>query len=169
MLHPILDRWRLAALIAAAAMLAIAHAFQTFGGMAPCELCLKQREVYWVTGAVALVCMFMVRTPWGARLRQITCWVIAIAFLSEAAVAIYHAGVEWKFWPGPAACTGGATTTVSVADLQALLNAKTTHPPRCDQPAWIFLGVSMAGWNALAALILTGLSIAAAVRERTKP
>lgn len=169
MLNPILDRWRLSALIAAAAMLAVAHAFQTFGGLAPCELCLKQREVYWATGTIALVCMFLVRAPWGVRFRQLTCWIIAIAFLAEAGVAIYHAGVEWKFWPGPQACTGGVTTGVSVADLQALLNATTKHPPRCDQPAWVFLGVSMAGWNALAALILTALSIAAAVRERTKP
>jgi disulfide bond formation protein DsbB len=169
MLQPILERWRLAALIAAAAMLAVAHAFQTFGGLAPCELCLKQREVYWVAGGLALAGMFVVRTPWGARLRQITCWVLAIAFLAEAGVAIYHAGVEWKFWPGPQACTGGATTSVSVADLKALLNTTTKHPPRCDQPAWVFLGVSMAGWNAVAALILTGLSIAAALRERTRP
>jgi disulfide bond formation protein DsbB len=168
MLNPILDRWRLSALIAAAAMLAVAHAFQTFGGLAPCELCLKQREVYWVTGTIALVCMFLVRAPWGVRLRQLTCWVLALAFLTEAGVAIYHAGVEWKFWPGPQACTGGATT-VSVADLKALLNATTIHPPRCDQPAWVFLGISMAGWNAVAALILTGLSIAAALRERAKP
>jgi disulfide bond formation protein DsbB len=169
MLNPVLDRWRLFALIAAAGMLAVAHAFQTFGGMAPCELCLKQRDVYWATGALALAFMALVRTPWGVRLRQLTCWILALAFLTEAGVAIYHAGVEWKFWPGPQACTGGATTAVSVADLKALLNATTVHPPRCDQPAWVFLGLSMAGWNAIAALILAALSLAAALRERAKP
>jgi disulfide bond formation protein DsbB len=75
--------------------------------------------------------------------------------------------VEWKFWPGPQSCTAGATH-VSVADLKALLNSATAHVPMCDRPAWVFLGVSMAGWNAVAALILTLLSIAAALRERDR-
>ena len=52
-LRPILDRWRLFALLASVAMLATAHAFETFGGLAPCELCLKQRTVYWVAGEFA--------------------------------------------------------------------------------------------------------------------
>ena len=167
-LNPILDRWRLSALVACAGMLAIAHAFQTFGGLAPCELCLKQRDVYWATGAVALACMLWVRAPGGARFRQLTCWILAIGFLGEAAVAAYHAGVEWKFWPGPASCTGAAGG-VTAADLARLLNGGPARPPACDKPAWVFAGVSMAGWNALAALGLTALSIAAAMRERSKP
>ena len=47
MLKPFLDRWRLCAVLVAAGMLATAHAFETFGGYAPCTLCLRQREVYW--------------------------------------------------------------------------------------------------------------------------
>ena len=53
LLRPFLDRWRLCALLASAAMLATAHAFETFGGLAPCQLCLRQREVYWAAAAVA--------------------------------------------------------------------------------------------------------------------
>jgi disulfide bond formation protein DsbB len=164
----VLDRWRLAALIAAAAMLAVAHAFQTFGGMAPCELCLKQRDLYWVAGGLALGGMVVVRAPGGARLRQLTCWILAIAFACEAVLAAYHAGVEWHFWRGPQSCTTAGATHVSVADLKALLNSATAHVPMCDKPAWVFLGVSMAGWNAVAALILTLLSLAAAMRERSR-
>ena len=40
--------------------------------------------------------------------------------------------------------------------------------PMCDRPAWIFLGVSMAGWNGVASLILVGVSAAAALSERSK-
>ena len=39
---------------------------------------------------------------------------------------------------------------------------------RCDEPAWVFLGLSMAGWNTVASAILTALSAAAAVREGRK-
>ena len=164
LLRPFLDRWRLVALLVSAAMLAIAHGFQTFGGLAPCELCLKQRTVYWVAGAVAAVAMGLVRLPGGRRWRQASCWLLALVFLAGVGVAGYHAGVEWKFWPGPQECSGGGK--VSVADLQALLKGAGQKMPACDQPAWVFAGLSMAGWNTVASLILVASSVAAALRER---
>jgi len=165
-LRPILDRWRFFALLASAAMLAIAHAFQTFGGLAPCELCLKQRTVNWVASAVAAVAMFVVRLPDGPRWREATCWLLALIFLVGVGVAGYHAGVEWKFWPGPQECSGGGK--VSAAALKDLLTGVGQKMPACDKPAWVFAGLSMAGWNTVASLILAGLSLAAAVRERRK-
>ena len=166
LLRPFLDRWRLFALLASGAMLAIAHAFETFGHMAPCELCLKQRTVYWVAMGVAAACMVVVRLPGGPRWRAATCWLLALVFLASAGVAGYHAGVEWKFWPGPASCTGAAK--VDIAAIKSLLAGGPTEMPKCDRPAWIFLGVSMAGWNTVASLILVALSAAAAVREGKK-
>jgi disulfide bond formation protein DsbB len=166
LLRPFLDRWRLCALLASAAMLAIAHAFETFGHMAPCELCLKQRIAYWVAGGVALAAMIVVRMPGGPRLRQLSCWLLALIFAVGGGVAIYHAGVEWKFWPGPQTCTGSGH--VDVGELKDLLAGKLHNIVRCDQPAWIFLGLSMAGWNAVASLILVALSAAAALREKAK-
>jgi disulfide bond formation protein DsbB len=166
MLRPILDRWRFFALLASAAMLATAHAFQTFGGLAPCELCLKQRTVYWVAGAVAAVAMVLVRLPGGPRFREATCWLLALIFLVGAGAAGYHAGVEWKFWPGPESCSGGGK--VSAAALRELLNGVGQKMPACDRPAWVFAGLSMAGWNWVASLILAAVSVAAALRERRK-
>jgi disulfide bond formation protein DsbB len=165
-LNPILERWRLFALLISAAMLAIAHAFQTFGGLAPCELCLKQRTVYWVAGGLAAAAMVVVRLPGGPRWRELTCWLLALAFLASVGVAGFHAGVEWKFWPGPASCSGGGH--VSMAALKDLLNGGGVKMPACDQPAWKFAGLSMAGWNAVASVIFVGLSVAAALRERGK-
>src|SRR5690606_35406221 len=100
-LDPVLARWRVAAFVASGAMLAIAHAFQTFGGLASCSLCLRQREVYWVAGAVALAAMLIVRTSGGARWRAPANLILGLVFLVSAGVAAYHAGVEWKWWPGP--------------------------------------------------------------------
>jgi disulfide bond formation protein DsbB len=166
LLRPFLDRWRFVALIVSAAMLAIAHAFQTFGGLAPCELCLKQRTVYWAACVIAAVAMVVVRLPGGPRLREASSWLLALVFLAGVAIAGYHAGVEWKFWPGPESCSGGGT--VSVAALKELLNGAGQKMPACDKPAWVFAGLSMAGWNTVASVILVGLSIAAALRERGK-
>lgn len=169
LLRPFLDRWRLCALIASALMLAIAHAFERFGHLAPCTLCLKQREVYWWAGSLALAFMVIVRLPGGPRIRQATCWVLALAFLVGAGVAAYHAGAEWKFWPGPTTCAGSGSATVNADAMSALLNGAKIRGPACDKAAWVFLGLSMAGWNALISLALAGLSAAAAQRERSKP
>jgi len=166
LLQPFLDRWRFVALVASAAMLATAHAFQTFAGLAPCELCLKQRAVYWVAGALAAVSMIIVRLPGGPRFRQASCWILALVFLASAGVAGYHAGVEWKFWPGPESCSGAGKVTA--AALTDLLNGGGVKMPACDHPAWIFAGLSMAGWNTVASIVLVALSLAAALRERGK-
>ncbi len=40
--------------------------------------------------------------------------------------------------------------------------------PACDKPAWIFLGLSMAGWNALISLALAAASAFAFARGRPK-
>lgn len=167
LLHAFLDRWRLCALAASAAMLAIAHAFETFGGLAPCTLCLRQREVYWWAGGLALAFMILVRLPGGPRLRQASCWLLSLVFLIGAAVATYHAGAEWKFWPGPTTCAG-ASSAVDAEAMSALLNGARIRGPACDKASWVFLGLSMAGWNALISLALAAMSAAAAVRERSK-
>ena len=148
--------WPWLALLACAAMLGAAHAFETFGRLAPCELCLKERQVYWVTGGVAAVGSLLTLTP--PRIRRVVCGVLAVAFLFGAGLAGYHAGVELHFWPGPAACTGG-NVQVSAADMARLLNGGPIAVPACDKPAWVFLGLSMAGWNALISL---GLALASA-------
>jgi disulfide bond formation protein DsbB len=166
LLRPVLDRWRFFALLISAAMLAIAHAFQTFGGLAPCELCLKQRTVYWVALAIAAAAMVVVRLPGGPRWREASCWLLALVFLASVGVAGYHAGVEWKFWPGPLSCSGGGTVTA--AALKDLLNGGGVKMPMCDHPAWVFAGLSMAGWNTVASVVFVALSVAAALRERRR-
>ncbi|MBO9708452.1 MAG: disulfide bond formation protein B [Caulobacter sp.] len=156
--------WPLLALIACAAMLGAAHAFETFGKLAPCLMCLKQREVYWVTGTVALGGVVLSRTPWAARLRTPIIVLLGLGFLFGAGVAAFHAGVEWKWWPGPAACAGGGA--VASGDLVAMLQGGKVATPSCDKAVWVFLGLSMAGWNAVISLGLAIASFASALRLR---
>lgn len=167
MLKPFLDRWRLCAVLIAAGMLATAHAFETFGGYAPCTLCLRQREVYWTILGLGAAFMVLVRMPGGPRWREATCWVLGLAFAVSCGLAIYHAGAEWKFWPGPQACAS-ASGGVNAADLSAFLEGEKVRPPSCDEAAWVFAGLSMAGWNALISLGLVAMSVLAALRERAK-
>ena len=159
-LRPILRHWPLAAALASAGMLAIAHAFQTFGHLAPCELCLKQRTVYWVALALGLAgtaAVVAARKGWAS---VAACLVLALVFLFGAGLAGFHAGVEWKWWPGPTTCTGAGK--VGMGALTSLLHGAKIHGPQCDVAAWRMLGLSMAGWNALVSLGLAGLSVMAA-------
>jgi len=159
---PVLRHWPIFAALASAAMLAIAHGFETFGRLAPCHLCLMAREVYWVALGVGVVGFLMQRFAWATRTRLVVLWLLAFTFLFGAGLGAFHAGVEWKWWPGPTTCTGGAGVTA--ADIAAMLGGAKVKPPACDTAAWVFLGLSMAGWNALISLGLAKLSFMAALR-----
>lgn len=159
LLDAVLTRWRLTALLSSALMLAIAHGFERIGGLPPCYLCLKQREVYWVAMTVALVGMIVVRTGPGANLKRLFNAALGLIFLVGAGVATWHAGAEWGWWPGPSVCAGGGTGGVSAADMMAALNGEERiAPPACDKALWSLLGLSMAGWNVLISLALAAMS-----------
>lgn len=166
-LKAIIDRclwnWPLVAALSSVLMLAIAHAFETFGHMAPCTLCLKAREVYWVAltvGAVAFAAQTLLKDD---RARRLGSLVLAAIFLFGVCLAVYHAGAEWKFWPGPKTCASGAIQQLT--SLDAVLKGGKIRAPACDEAAWVFLGLSMAGWNGLVSLALTILSALAARRK----
>lgn len=163
---PILKHWALAALLASAAMLATAHGFETFGGYTPCTLCLKQREVYWAAGFLAAAVVAAGRIPAGRRLVWVGNLLLAAVFAYGLYLAVYHAGAEWKFWPGPTACSGGGGGHVSLDDLKELMGKNNIKPPACDEVVWSFLGLSMAGWNALVSLGLVVASLWAGLRAR---
>lgn len=156
--------WPALALAACALMLGAAHAFETFGKLAPCLLCLKQREVYWATGTVALVAVLLSRTAWAARARRPLILLLGLGFLYGAGLAAYHAGAEWKWWPGPAACAASAGGAAA-EDLVAMLKGAKIAAPSCDKAVWVFLGLSMAGWNAVISLALSVGSFAAALAK----
>ena len=167
-LRAILDRWAYWALATSALMLATAHAFETFGGYAPCTLCLRQREVYWVAGTLALVSILATKLPRAQAWRWLLSLGLALIFAVGVGVAAYHAGAEWKWWPGPSTCasTGGAVSAQAMTDL---LGGAKIRPPACDQAAWRWLGLSMAGWNVLISLKLTAYSLLAAWQTRARP
>ena len=168
-LYRLLTRWWTAfALAASLAMLGAAHAFEKFGGMAPCNLCLKQREVYWGAVAVALTATIWHLISRGSRgTPRIAAFLLAVIFTTGAVTAIFHAGGEWDWWALPATCQGGSTA-VDSASIAILLDPN-APPPKvvsCGDAAWIFLGISMAGWNALISVALAVFSLLAAKRPK---
>ncbi len=162
-----LDHWLGWALVSSALMLAIAHAFETFGGYAPCTLCLHQRTVYWAAGAIALAGLALTSRGDLQRFRWAFNIALALTFAIGMGVAIYHSGAEWKWWPGPTTCASSGGR-VDLSALAAISNGTAKiKPPACDVAAWRLFGISMAGYNVLISLKLTVLSLIAASNRRS--
>lgn len=113
-------------------------------GLYPCELCLAQRVPYALIMALGVVAFF-VKQPRGWMRLAVAC---AALFLIDAGIAYYHFGVELHIFKGPSACTASTEPQTLEEMRQQLLNAALVS---CDQPMVHVLGLSMAGWNALAA------------------
>lgn len=159
------DRGRLLAglafLLGLAAILG-AWGSELFGGLVPCELCLEQRlAYYWGLPVLALVLILWHRLPRAVLLAGLL--VAAAIFAWGTYMGAYHAGVEWGFWPGPTACTGTGGEQ-SFSDL-ANLNAAPRVVP-CDQVQFRFLGISLAGYNALVSAALVVALLVSAVLAR---
>lgn len=158
--------WPILALLASAAILGTAHAFQAMG-YSPCPLCLRQREVYWGAMGIGIGGLVLMRFWKNPYLHRAVCLLLGAAFLAGAGVAIYHAGVEWKFWPGPSSCESAGS---AAGDLNAALGGRIVAVA-CDEAAWrdSVTGLSMAGWNAIVSLALAGASFFAAASPVERP
>jgi disulfide bond formation protein DsbB len=147
---------------AAAAVILTALAFEHIGGYKPCELCLQQRWAYYATIPALFVALVLVTMGQGRAAAGVFL-LCALAFLANAILAGYHAGVEWEFWAGPETCSAALRPLPkSGADLLKQLSQPEVVP--CTAAQLRVLGLSFAGWNVLASLALFAGSVKA-VRE----
>ena len=155
--------WREPAAAAALAIFLLSTAtllgawyFQYVLKLAPCPLCLEQRLPYHVVIPLALLLAIaaLVRAP--PALITVGLLAIMAAMLCGAALATYHAGVEWSFWPGPTDCSGPVTDFTTKGPM--LDQLQSIRVVRCDEAAWRFLGISLAGYNVLISLAVAAIA-----------
>jgi disulfide bond formation protein DsbB len=136
-----------------------AFAFQYLGGLPPCEMCIWQR---WPHGAAITLGIggagLALSGAVSAKTARPLAWLAVIALVVTGAIGIFHAGVEWKFWQGPSHCSGGLFVPGqdNFAPIQVV---------RCDEALWRFLGISLAGYNAIFSLAVAAISAAWLRRE----
>jgi disulfide bond formation protein DsbB len=137
--------------------------FQYALGLKPCPLCLEQRYAYYFV--IPLAVMVLLGDEVGASRKVLLAALVAIALgmMWNAGLGVYHSGVEWKWWPGPQECAGTLDDLGSAGGLLEKLQSITVV--RCDEAAWRFLGLSLAGYNALISLALAGVAAWAAALE----
>ena len=122
----------------------------------PCPLCLEERIPYHVVIPLSLLVAIaaLVRAP--PKLVMVGFIAIMAALLCNVALGTYHAGVEWHFWAGPTDCTGPLTDLNSGGSI--INQLKSIHVVRCDEAAWRWLGISLAGYNVLISLLLAAIA-----------
>ena len=149
------------AVVGAAALLG-AWFFQYVIGLSPCPLCMEQRVAYYFVIPLAAMVALGVSVGASPKVIQLAMVAMAIGMLWNSGLGVYHSGVEWKWWPGPQECTGNPSFG-NVNDLQEQL--KHMVLVRCDVAQWRFLGLSLAGYNALISL---GMAVVALWGVRAK-
>lgn len=139
--------------IAMAAVVGAALGFEHIGGYIPCALCLEQRTPYYLGVPLMIAAAVSAALKGPAALTRGLLAVGGLLMVYGAGLGVYHAGVEWHFWEGPTSCaTAAQGVTTNAGDLLADINAK--KPPSCDAAALRVLGLSFAGWNVIASVVL---------------
>ena len=147
----------LAILVVAAATIAGAWYFQLVLGLQPCPMCLEQRYAYYLAIPLAALTALAAgqNAPRGLVIGGLS--LLALATLANAVFGAYHAGVEWKFWAGPSDCTGPVGNLGNAGSLLERLD--TVKVVMCDEIQWSFLGISLAGYNALISLLMAAIAV----------
>ena len=140
----------------AAATLAGAWFFQLVLDIRPCPLCLEQRYAYYLAVLLGLLVAFAASREAPRPLLLAGLVILLLAALYNAYLGAYHAGVEWKYWPGPTDCTGPVGNLGSAGNLLERLD--TVKVIRCDEVQWRFLGLSLAGYNVLISLLMAAIA-----------
>jgi len=151
---------RLIALLLPAALLGGALGSQYLGGLHPCEMCYWQR---WPHAAAILLAALSFTQPAASGRSRALVLLAALAIAVSGAIGVYHAGVEAKIFEGFTTCTAMGKG-LSTADL--LKQISRAPLVRCDEVQFRFLGISMAGWNAILSLGGATLILILSVRSK---
>ncbi|MBO0739890.1 MAG: disulfide bond formation protein B [Hyphomicrobiaceae bacterium] len=141
----------LLALLLAGAVILTALAFEHLGGYSPCPLCLQQRYSYYAAIPALLLALGLLSAGRKGAASALFA-LVALVFIANAGLGAYHAGAEWKFWPGPDTCGGSQPLSQGAGGL--FKDLANTRVIRCDEAAGRFFGLSFAGWNVIASILL---------------
>jgi disulfide bond formation protein DsbB len=133
-----------------------AYYFQFVLGYPPCPLCLEQRFAYYFAIPLAAMILLGISVGSSRKVLVLALSAIAVAMLWNAGLGAYHSGVEWHWWPGPQDCSGATPNFSAGGSLLDQINR--TRVVRCDEAAWRFLGLSLAGYNVLISLALAAIA-----------
>ena len=138
-------------LLVSISALAIAFGAQFIFGFEPCILCNYQRIPYFSVILFAGLALHIESAD-----RSGIAKAIGVIFLTGAALAFYHSGVEQHWWEAATSCGSSGVDLSSFQDFQTKLLIK--MPKACDQIDWTLFDLSMTVYNTFASLAFAALS-----------
>ena len=141
--------------------------FEYVLGYPPCPLCLDLRMAFYVS--VPLAALLWLGASHGASRKVLFLGflVIALAMLWNTGLSAFHAGVEWKFWPGPTDCSGPINGLGKASNmLNRLLEIRFG---RCVEAAWRLCGIALAGYVVLVSAFLAVTAVFGARAAWARP
>ena len=125
-------------------IIALGSAFiaEFYFNLAPCEMCLKQREPYYI---IILGSIFITILRWQSRI-----WFyLGVQLISIYGLfySVWHVGIENQLLSGPAGCSSGLDTTNNLSSLKEQILSKPVI--NCEDIAWSIFGLSAATINSL--------------------
>ena len=116
-------------------------------GHQPCKLCLYERIPYFLSMLLIIKILFI------KKYEKITLLMLFLVFMSSAALAFYHFGIEQGFFSESLACaTGDLSKTLSKDELLQQLKQNSIS---CKEVSFRILGLSLAAINTIFSLVLS--------------
>ena len=120
-------------------------------GHEPCKLCLYERIPYFLSMLLIIKILFI------KKYERITLLILFLVFISSAALAFYHFGIEEGFFSESLACTtGDLSKTLSKEELLEQLKQNSIS---CKDVSFRILGLSLAAINTIFSLVLSVIFI----------
>ena len=132
-------------------MLISALIIQYWLGHEPCKLCLYQRIPYFLSMLLIIKILFI------KKYEKITLLILFLVFMSSAALAFYHFGIEQGFFNESLACTAGDLS--KALSKEELLQQLKQNSITCKDVIFRILGLSLAAINTIFSLILSVIFI----------
>ncbi|MBA4274500.1 MAG: disulfide bond formation protein B [Alphaproteobacteria bacterium] len=111
----------------------------------PCHYCVLQRYPY----ALPLLAGLASFTPFGRRRMGLLVALAVLGWVSTMGIALWHVGIEQGIIIEAGGCSSGALSGSVEALREQILGAPLVA---CNQASAVFMGISMAAWNAMGAL-----------------
>ncbi len=152
-----LRQWAVFFAVSSAVIVGSALVSQYGFGMHPCKLCITQRWPYAIAIVLSAVLFFVHQKE---RVAMLLLGLLFGTFAFEAGLALFHMGVEYKWWEYASDCTATAIKPhATITDMLAALRKAPTV--RCDERVPFLFGMTMAFYNMIVSAILAGLALTA--------
>ena len=132
-------------------MIISALIIQYWLGHEPCKLCLYQRIPYFLSILLIIKILFI------KKYEKITLLILFLVFMSSAALAFYHFGIEQGFFNETLACT--APDLSQTLSKEQILEQLKQNNISCKDVSFRVLGLSLSAINTIFSLVLSVIFI----------